>query len=162
MLISARSSTLNYCGMRSKERLGWWRHENGPSTPPYEGWTIYGPGDIRVEDIPEPAPGQGQVKIKVTQSIVPGFATTHELTSTGCLVRKYHDFVANYTHESHLQPPGMEVSCRSIGQMRLSVEHCFLVCGSDLHAYLMKVPIYASTEPHELTGETVPVTLGHE
>jgi len=26
---------------------------------------FYGPGDIRVEDIPEPVPKEGQVKVKV-------------------------------------------------------------------------------------------------
>ncbi|KAF9453381.1 2,3-butanediol dehydrogenase [Macrolepiota fuliginosa MF-IS2] len=36
------------------------------------------------------------------------------------------------------------------------------ICGSDLHAYLTNVPLYASSEPHAITGETVPVTLGHE
>ncbi|KNZ79279.1 (R,R)-butanediol dehydrogenase [Termitomyces sp. J132] len=36
------------------------------------------------------------------------------------------------------------------------------VCGSDLHAYLSPIPIYANSVPNELTGETAPVTLGHE
>ncbi|KAG5352462.1 hypothetical protein C0989_002172 [Termitomyces sp. Mn162] len=36
------------------------------------------------------------------------------------------------------------------------------ICGSDLHAYLSPIPIYANSVPNELTGETAPVTLGHE
>lgn len=31
---------------------------------------FYGPGDIRVEDIPEPVPKQGQVKVKVITPIL--------------------------------------------------------------------------------------------
>ncbi|KAF9453404.1 2,3-butanediol dehydrogenase [Macrolepiota fuliginosa MF-IS2] len=65
----------------------------------------YGPGDIRVDDIPNPVPKSGQVKVKVAWNGI---------------------------------------------------------CGSDLHAYLTNVPVYASKEPHRVTGETVPVTLGHE
>ncbi|KAF9452124.1 sorbitol dehydrogenase [Macrolepiota fuliginosa MF-IS2] len=64
----------------------------------------YGPGDIRIDNIPDPVPKPGQVKVKVTQAL----------------------------------------------------------CGSDLHAYLTNAPVYATNEPHELTGETRPVTLGHE
>ncbi|KAG6872562.1 hypothetical protein C0995_008835 [Termitomyces sp. Mi166 len=33
---------------------------------------------------------------------------------------------------------------------------------NDLHAYLSPIPKYANSTPNELTGETVPVTLGHE
>ncbi|KAF8064978.1 alcohol dehydrogenase GroES domain protein [Lyophyllum atratum] len=36
------------------------------------------------------------------------------------------------------------------------------ICGSDLHAYLGPVPKYASSVPDEVTGESAPVTLGHE
>ncbi|KAG6820501.1 hypothetical protein H0H93_016308 [Arthromyces matolae] len=36
------------------------------------------------------------------------------------------------------------------------------VCGSDLHAYLSRIPIYADSTPNEVTGEAAPVTLGHE
>ena len=36
------------------------------------------------------------------------------------------------------------------------------VCGSDLHAYQVPVPVYATQEPNYITGETIPVTLGHE
>ena len=35
------------------------------------------------------------------------------------------------------------------------------ICGSDLHEYLIG-PKNASTEPHSLTGETLPSVLGHE
>ncbi|KAF8152928.1 alcohol dehydrogenase GroES domain protein [Crassisporium funariophilum] len=44
------------------------------------------------------------------------------------------------------------------GQLKVKV-----FCGSDLHAYLMPVPKFpTTTEANELTGETLPVTLGHE
>ncbi|KAG6833285.1 hypothetical protein H0H87_009460, partial [Tephrocybe sp. NHM501043] len=36
------------------------------------------------------------------------------------------------------------------------------ICGSDLHAYLTPVVKYANSVPNEVTGETAPVTLGHE
>jgi len=66
----------------------------------------YGPGDIRIEQIPEPEPKEGQVKIKVAWNGI---------------------------------------------------------CGSDLHAYLTTLPVFPTfTKPNELTGETLPVTLGHE
>ncbi|KXN81207.1 (R,R)-butanediol dehydrogenase [Leucoagaricus sp. SymC.cos] len=66
---------------------------------------FYGVGDVRVEDIPEPVPKEGQVKVKIAWNGI---------------------------------------------------------CGSDLHAYLTTVPIYATEVPNVVTGETVPVTLGHE
>ncbi|WAL66440.1 2,3-butanediol dehydrogenase [Amycolatopsis cynarae] len=67
---------------------------------------FHGPGDIRIDDIPEPATRPGTVKVEV--------------------------------------------------------EWCG-ICGTDLHEYL-EGPIFAPPEgsPHPLTGETVPVTLGHE
>jgi hypothetical protein len=45
----------------------------------------------------------------------------------------------------------------------LLTTYCSTVCGSDLHAYLADAP-YFPTEfvPNQLTGETLPVTLGHE
>ncbi|KAI0089575.1 alcohol dehydrogenase GroES domain protein [Irpex rosettiformis] len=64
----------------------------------------YGPGDVRVEEVPEPETRKGQVKIK-------------------------------------------------------------LVCGSDLHAFHAPFPESITptlTNPHYVTGETLPVTLGHE
>ncbi|KDR76847.1 hypothetical protein GALMADRAFT_225704 [Galerina marginata CBS 339.88] len=66
----------------------------------------YGPGDVRIEEIAEPQPKHGQVKIKVTSS---------------------------------------------------------LVCGSDLHAYLAPMPKFPTkTEAVALSGEKLPITLGHE
>ncbi|KAI0688591.1 alcohol dehydrogenase GroES domain protein [Cytidiella melzeri] len=67
----------------------------------------YGPGDVRVEDVPEPKPRKGQVKIKI--------------------------------------------ACA--------------VCGSDLHAYHAPLPISACPtidQAHFVTGEKLPITLGHE
>jgi (R,R)-butanediol dehydrogenase/meso-butanediol dehydrogenase/diacetyl reductase len=67
---------------------------------------FYGPGDIRIDDVPEPATRAGTVKVEV--------------------------------------------------------EWCG-ICGTDLHEYL-EGPIFAPTAeaPHPLTGESVPITLGHE
>jgi (R,R)-butanediol dehydrogenase / meso-butanediol dehydrogenase / diacetyl reductase len=67
---------------------------------------FYGPGDIRIDDIPEPKTRPGTVKVEV--------------------------------------------------------EWCG-ICGTDLHEYL-DGPIFAPTAdaPHPLTGEAVPITLGHE
>jgi (R,R)-butanediol dehydrogenase / meso-butanediol dehydrogenase / diacetyl reductase len=66
----------------------------------------YGPGDIRIDDVPEPRTRPGTVMVKV--------------------------------------------------------EWCG-ICGTDLHEYL-EGPIFApaADAPHPLTGETVPITLGHE
>ncbi len=67
---------------------------------------FYGPGDVRIDDIAEPATRPGTVKVEV--------------------------------------------------------EWCG-ICGTDLHEYL-DGPIFAPTveSPHPLTGESVPITLGHE
>ena len=67
---------------------------------------FYGPKDIRIDDVPEPATRAGTVKVEV--------------------------------------------------------EWCG-ICGTDLHEYL-EGPIFAppADAPHPLTGETVPITLGHE
>ena len=67
---------------------------------------FYGPGDIRIDDVPEPATRPGTVKVEV--------------------------------------------------------QWCG-ICGTDLHEYL-EGPIFAPTAeaPHPLTGESVPITLGHE
>jgi (R,R)-butanediol dehydrogenase/meso-butanediol dehydrogenase/diacetyl reductase len=48
------------------------------------------------------------------------------------------------------------------GTVKVEVEWCG-ICGTDLHEYL-DGPIFAPTEesPHPITGESVPVTLGHE
>lgn len=67
---------------------------------------FYGPKDIRLEDVPEPAIRSGSVKVKV--------------------------------------------------------DWCG-ICGTDLHEYLAG-PIFIPPEgsPHPITGETLPLTLGHE
>ncbi|MEV0057601.1 2,3-butanediol dehydrogenase [Saccharopolyspora shandongensis] len=48
------------------------------------------------------------------------------------------------------------------GTVKVAVEWCG-ICGTDLHEYL-EGPIFAprAGAPHPLTGETVPLTLGHE
>jgi (R,R)-butanediol dehydrogenase/meso-butanediol dehydrogenase/diacetyl reductase len=67
---------------------------------------FYGPGDIRIDDVQEPATRPGTVKVEVEWAGI---------------------------------------------------------CGTDLHEYL-EGPIFAPTAaaPHPLTGESVPITLGHE
>jgi len=67
---------------------------------------FHGPGDVRIDDVPEPATRPGTVKVEV--------------------------------------------------------EWCG-ICGTDLHEYL-EGPIFAPTPeaPHPLTGESTPITLGHE
>ena len=43
------------------------------------------------------------------------------------------------------------------------ISYFFTVCGSDLHPFLAAVPYFpTNTVPNQLTGETLPVTLGHE
>lgn len=44
--------------------------------------------------------------------------------------------------------------------VRIDVASCG-ICGTDLHEYL-DGPIFVPDEPHPRTGETMPVTLGHE
>jgi (R,R)-butanediol dehydrogenase/meso-butanediol dehydrogenase/diacetyl reductase len=67
---------------------------------------FHGREDVRVDDVPEPKPGPGQVKIKV--------------------------------------------------------DWCG-ICGTDLHEFL-EGPIFIPPpgSPHPLTGETLPVVIGHE
>ncbi|KAJ8522415.1 hypothetical protein ONZ45_g1002 [Pleurotus djamor] len=66
----------------------------------------YGPGDIRIDDIPIPRLKPGQVKIKVAWNGI---------------------------------------------------------CGTDLHAYQMQLPMTGTlTTPNPQSGETLPVTFGHE
>ncbi|UTE75179.1 2,3-butanediol dehydrogenase [Rossellomorea marisflavi] len=47
------------------------------------------------------------------------------------------------------------------GQVKMKVKWCG-ICGSDLHEYLGGPIFIPVDEPHPLTGEKVPVTLGHE
>lgn len=46
------------------------------------------------------------------------------------------------------------------GQVKLAVAHNG-ICGTDLHEYYAG-PIFVPTQPHPLTGKTLPVVLGHE
>jgi (R,R)-butanediol dehydrogenase/meso-butanediol dehydrogenase/diacetyl reductase len=46
------------------------------------------------------------------------------------------------------------------GQVKLRVAHNG-ICGSDLHEYYAG-PIFCPTEPHPLTGKTIPLVMGHE
>jgi threonine dehydrogenase-like Zn-dependent dehydrogenase len=38
---------------------------------------FYGPGDVRVEDIPEPVPKHGQVKVKVNATLLLKMQSAH-------------------------------------------------------------------------------------
>ena len=43
------------------------------------------------------------------------------------------------------------------------IDFTLQVCGTDLHAFLARTPKFpTATEPDPITGETLPVTLGHE
>ncbi|OCL03902.1 GroES-like protein [Glonium stellatum] len=52
-----------------------------------------------------------------------------------------------------------EAPC-SEGQVRVSPAFVG-ICGTDLHEYLGG-PTFAPTSPHPVTGDTIPITLGHE
>lgn len=47
------------------------------------------------------------------------------------------------------------------GQVRIAVEACG-ICGSDLHEYAEGPIAIPADAPHPLTGETLPLTMGHE
>lgn len=66
----------------------------------------YGPGNVKLDQVPEPEAKERQVKIKIAWNGI---------------------------------------------------------CGSDLHAYLATIPFFPTeTVPNSLTGETLPIILGHE
>ncbi|OCK77958.1 threonine dehydrogenase [Lepidopterella palustris CBS 459.81] len=46
-------------------------------------------------------------------------------------------------------------------QVLIDIEWCG-ICGSDLHEYIMGPAAIPSKRPHPLTGEVLPITLGHE
>ena len=46
------------------------------------------------------------------------------------------------------------------GKVLVEVEWCG-ICGSDLHEFLMG-PVMLPKEPHPITGECVPLAMGHE
>jgi (R,R)-butanediol dehydrogenase/meso-butanediol dehydrogenase/diacetyl reductase len=46
------------------------------------------------------------------------------------------------------------------GQVVIEVAWCG-ICGTDLHEYL-RGPIFIPTEPHPVSGNAAPITLGHE
>lgn len=53
----------------------------------------------------------------------------------------------------------VEIADPKPDQVQIKVKYCG-ICGSDLHAYLEGWGL--PTQPHPLTGKTVPITLGHE
>jgi len=73
LLSPSRSGTLSH-GPHSRGIAGEYKnalknyHLSASQNQPYtmRAARFYGPGDIRVEDIPEPMPKEGQVKVKVT------------------------------------------------------------------------------------------------
>lgn len=50
--------------------------------------------------------------------------------------------------------------CKAADDVLIEVAYCG-ICGTDLHEYLMG-PIVTPSQPHPLTGATLPQTLGHE
>jgi len=121
---------------------------------------FYGPGDIRVEDTPEPVPKEGQVKVKVATFLWKKIRfITSVISCKDCLVCSRRPPPSVFM-DSNLRIVGMEVSGCSI--RLLSKTTTIPVCGSDLHAYQAPVSVYAKQEPNYITGETTPVTLGHE
>jgi len=56
-----------------------------------------------------------------------------------------------------------EVDQQSLGpgQVRVDVDACG-ICGSDLHEYTAGPIFVPEDEPHPISGETAPVTMGHE
>ncbi|WP_159462993.1 alcohol dehydrogenase catalytic domain-containing protein, partial [Caballeronia telluris] len=65
----------------------------------------YGNRQITIDDVPEPSPSKGEVKIKVSRNGI---------------------------------------------------------CGTDIHEYYDGPVLIPKTEPHPLTGRTLPVVIGHE
>ncbi|KAK7430418.1 hypothetical protein QQZ08_002937 [Neonectria magnoliae] len=54
------------------------------------------------------------------------------------------------------------VPAPSVGSGQIKIAPAFVgICGTDLHEYLGG-PNFCPTTPHAVTGETIPVTLGHE
>lgn len=47
------------------------------------------------------------------------------------------------------------------GQVKVKPAWCG-ICGSDLHEYMGGPSLCPATEPHPITGETVPLVFGHE
>jgi threonine dehydrogenase-like Zn-dependent dehydrogenase len=47
------------------------------------------------------------------------------------------------------------------GHVKIAPKFCG-ICGSDLHEYLGGANLIPSNHPHPITGETLPLTLGHE
>ncbi|KAG6852878.1 hypothetical protein C0991_008391 [Blastosporella zonata] len=106
---------------------------------------FYGPGDVRIEDIGEPVASKGQVKVKVSSQFryVLQNADFYEPCVGYLCSEQEWQYVVHYK--------GNQI-----------FDALSSVCGSDLHAYLSPIPKYANSVPNELTGETVPITLGHE
>jgi len=70
------------------------------------------------------------------------------------LAARFHD-----RHDIRIEDvPSPEVAASD--DVLVEVDYCG-ICGTDLHEYL-EGPIVTPTEPHPLTGVTIPQTLGHE
>ncbi|KPM35783.1 hypothetical protein AK830_g10769 [Neonectria ditissima] len=55
-----------------------------------------------------------------------------------------------------------QVAAPSVGSGQIKIAPAFVgICGTDLHEYLGG-PNFCPTTPHAVTGESIPVTLGHE
>ncbi|KAI1775428.1 chaperonin 10-like protein [Hypoxylon cercidicola] len=68
---------------------------------------------------------------------------------------RYHE-----PHDLRLEHDVLKPKCLP-HQIKVKPSFCG-ICGSDLHAYLVPTVIPFKDRPHPVTGETWPVTFGHE
>lgn len=100
---------------------------------------FHGRGDIRLDEVEEPVCGNGQVKVCQFHM---GFTVfPHHLSST------------------KIKPAFVGI-CGSGMSFPSTTKFTFLI-SADLHEYLTG-PHTVPVEPHPLTGEKLPTTLGHE
>lgn len=145
---------------------------------------FHGERDLRYEDIPEPQVGKGQVKVSIV--IRPKWlnsAYIARLFKSGA-VEKYikksglgvfHDasprcVLQHIFNVSVCAPSSSSTNCSKYVMIwshpltrlttQLKPAWCG-ICGTDLHEYLGG-PNLCPTTPHPITGESVPLTFGHE
>ena len=127
----------------------------------------YGKKDVRIDKVAEPKPKEGQVKIKVSYRHLSCLLSSHLRPLRLDVDRMVRHSLRCISH-THLCPGAFSPRCGSeysffcgimFAQLSLSV------CGSDLHAFqegLSENFMPNDKNPHPITGETLPVTLGHE
>lgn len=69
---------------------------------------------------------------------------------------------ARFYNQRDIRVEEVPVPQASEGKVQIDVEWCG-ICGSDLHEYLIG-PVFLATKerPHPVTGQHIPLTLGHE